>query len=276
MTEILYDLSPEALVRANEANMYSFTPFSHNWPKAEVYAGNDLCWVITDIPFPSCNVAFKANLQPENVDQAIESFVEKGKARNVLLNWYIGHDTRPADLGSHLKRHGFLHDGDSRGMAIDLLAMNEAEPQTDDLVITEVKNLRDLKVWVKTTITGFGIPAQVEPALYKLFSTSRKLKLPQRFYLAWWKDQPVATSMVYFAEGVAGIYFVSTLPDARNHGIGFAITQKPLQVATEMGYRVATLQASRMGYPVYIRMGFKEYSKIGSYIWMPEPMRPQG
>jgi predicted acetyltransferase len=66
---------------------------------------------------------------------------------------------------------------------------------------------------------------------------------------------------------------VAALPAVRNKGVGFAMTQKPLQEAKRMGYRVGTLQASKMGEPIYLKMGFKEYFKTGSYSWMPEGVK---
>ena len=81
----------------------------------------------------------------------------------------------------------------------------------------------------------------------------------------------VSTSMLLTAEGVAGLYFVATVPEARRRGVGFAVTQQPLLEAREMGYRVGILQASKMGQPVYESLGFKEYGKFGVYLWTNRP-----
>ncbi len=271
MSQVLQDLSAAALIRANEANLYAWTPFPHNWPQAEVHAGRDICWCLTDIAFPSCNVIFRARLEPEHIDSTIEALIAKGRARKVPLQWWIGQDTKPANLGEYLIAHGFAHFGDAIGMAIDLLAVKEGGPMPSSLTITEVKDSATLKTWCHIAAVGFGIPEDAEPALLKWFTTALDLELPTKFYLGWWDGEPVTTSQLFLAEGVAGIYFVATIPQARRQGAGFAITLKPLQVAREMGYRVGILQASKMGVSVYRRMGFKEYGKIPSYIWMEKP-----
>ncbi len=271
MSEFLNDLSATALANAVEANLYATVPFSHNWPQAEVYSGPDISWCITDIPFPVCNAIFRARLKPEQIDSTIENLIARGRTRNVPLQWWTGLETKPANLGEKLLAHGFTTRGDSSGMAIDLLAMNEDVPIPADLKIIEVKDWKTLKTWCHITSVGFSIPEQAEPGLVDWFTTDIKLKQPLKFYLGLLKGKPVATSMYFLAEGVAGIYFVATIPEARNQGVGFAITQKPLQVAKKMGYRVGILQAAKMGEPVYRRMGFKEYCRIGSYSWMNKP-----
>ena len=273
MTEFLTDLSAPALASAVETNLYAFTPFSHNWKRAEVYKGLEICWCVTDIAFPMCNVAFHTHLKPEQVDSAIESFVAKGRKRNVPLQWCIGHDTQPVNLGERLAAYGFTTRGEGAGMAIDLESMNENVPPPAGLKIIEVKDNKTLKTWCHITSIGFSIPEHAEPALVEWFKTDIKYKQPLKFYLALLEGKPVATSMYYLGEGVVGIYFVATIPEARNKGIGFAVTQKPLLEGREMGYRVGILQASKMGEPVYRRMGFKEYCKTGSYTWLPESLK---
>ena len=70
--------------------------------------------------------------------------------------------------------------------------------------------------------------------------------------------------------GVAGIYSVMTVPDAQRRGIGALMTARPLEAARSRGYRVGTLQSSSMGYPLYRRLGFQEYGRVGIYLWRGE------
>jgi len=73
------------------------------------------------------------------------------------------------------------------------------------------------------------------------------------------------------AAGVAGIYNVGTVPEARGKGIGAAITLAPLLEARSRGYKIAILHASELGYSVYRRLGFQDYCQMNIYVWMGGP-----
>ena len=64
-------------------------------------------------------------------------------------------------------------------------------------------------------------------------------------------------------------YFVCTVERARRRGIGAGITLAALREARDLGYSVGVLGSSEMGYPVYRRLGFEEYCRIGLYEWRP-------
>lgn len=80
-----------------------------------------------------------------------------------------------------------------------------------------------------------------------------------------YNGQPVTASVLYLAAGVAGLQSVATLPQARGKGFGAAISLQPMLDARAEGYRVGTLQASGMGYPVYLRLGFQVFCEFEMY-----------
>jgi GNAT superfamily N-acetyltransferase len=69
--------------------------------------------------------------------------------------------------------------------------------------------------------------------------------------------KPVGIAMTIVSHGVAGIYWVGTLAEARGRGIGEAVTAAAVNAGLDLGGEVVSLQASPMGEPVYRRMGFE-------------------
>jgi GNAT superfamily N-acetyltransferase len=266
MDDMIEDFSQETLIKANEANLYGLTPFFYDFPGARKHPGPDVSWCVTDIGFPWCNTAFAARLEAGEAEAAIEAFVSEGDRRGVPLFWFLGHDTTPGNLGDYLAARGFGRWGDSTGMAADLHALKRAGTRPSGLEILRVEDTDTLATWCRVTAKGYGMPPQAAKALLKWFTIARDLGQPLQFYLALSDGRPVATSSLFFGGGVAGVYFVATIPEARGQGIGFTVTFEPLLEAKEMGYRAAVLQASKMGEGVYRKMGFREFCKMNSYI----------
>ena len=63
--------------------------------------------------------------------------------------------------------------------------------------------------------------------------------------------------MTIVSHGVAGIYWVGSLAEARGRGIGRAITAAATNAGFDLGAELASLQASPMGAPVYRAMGYE-------------------
>jgi hypothetical protein len=76
-------------------------------------------------------------------------------------------------------------------------------------------------------------------------------------FLAYLDGAPVSIGMTIVNHGVAGIFWIGSLGEARGMGLGRAVTAAATNAGLDLGADVASLQASHMGEPLYRAMGFK-------------------
>lgn len=76
-------------------------------------------------------------------------------------------------------------------------------------------------------------------------------------FLAHMGDEPVAIAMTIVSHGVAGIYWVGCIEDARGKGLGRAMTAVATNAGFDLGAHMASLQASTMGEGIYAAMGYR-------------------
>jgi GNAT superfamily N-acetyltransferase len=133
------------------------------------------------------------------------------------------------------------------------------------LELQRVTDDSGLASWEATLGRGFG---EGEKEARWVASVYRKLGYddPWRHYVGWLDGSPVGTATVFLGAGVAGVYFVMTVPEARRRGIGAAITYGALCAAGEVA-EYGVLGSSEAGRPVYERLGFREYCTIELYEW---------
>jgi ribosomal protein S18 acetylase RimI-like enzyme len=268
---MLGELSTPALIRSIEENPCQLWKYlSARWPRMEVHDDPKMLWSVSNIPFPLFNSVLRTRLSPDSVERAIVTAIARCKSRSIPLLWWTWPSTRPKNLGSSLKAHGFIHEEDSPGMAIDLRKLDGSQPALPGLRIELVDNPTRRKHWSHTCRVGAELPEIVEEA----FSDCAALDFTPGGSLynciGWLEGQPVATSSLFLGAGVAGIYNVTTIPAARRKGIGSAMTVAVLDQARTLGYRVGILHSSPMGFNVYRKLGFEEYCKINQYVWTAE------
>jgi GNAT superfamily N-acetyltransferase len=127
-------------------------------------------------------------------------------------------------------------------------------PLPSPLVIQEARTHEQLVAFREAAFRGFGYPVSAA----RIFLGDRVLDTPQvRLYSGLVEGAVVATSMLIATGVVAGIYWVATLEEHRGRGYGEALTSAAVAGGREFGCRIASLQASKLGRPVYERMGFE-------------------
>lgn len=265
MNSIQTDVSDETLITAIRANMSDLFRLMSRAIPEEHFENEKFTRWNTPLPHPWFNGVLSVKPFEEIDDAFIAEAIQyfRGKGVNTFT-WWMDPPLRASDWKTTLSKHGFSFSDDTPGMAVDLHTLNESQPAVDGLEIRNATDVESLRVWTNVFIKGYGLPADWENITFDLWS---KLSLDSRVrnYLGYWNDQPVATSCMIYGGGAAGIYSVSTLPEARGKGIGAALTLKPLQDARETGYRIGTLQSSAMGFNVYEKLGFRHLCQIENF-----------
>jgi GNAT superfamily N-acetyltransferase len=64
-----------------------------------------------------------------------------------------------------------------------------------------------------------------------------------------------------------GFYFVATHPDHRGKGLASRLMAAAIAAARERGMRTSSLQASKMGEPLYLRLGYEPHFRFHMYEW---------
>jgi Acetyltransferase (GNAT) domain len=226
-------------------------------------------WAIGNSPIDYFNCVVHADLKGDEAEREITASLERMRAHDVPGSWHVGPSMRPPDLGARLLAHGFEYGGDDIGMAIDLSALPEAVAVPESFVVERVRDEARLGEWVATFGTGYGV-GSADVRWFEGVLRRIGVEGAWRYYLGRLEGEPVATSALLFAAGVAGIYCVSTVEPARRRGIGAAVTLAGLREARDLGFTISVLGSSEMGYPVYRKLGFIECCRIGLYEWRPE------
>ena len=269
MKHILTEISGNESVRsAIKANWEAYHYCLAQSPNVELSIGRHLTWLMTDLPDHFMNLVVCHQLPPAGLDELIGSTLFHFKSMYITrLSWLTRAELLSAKINKVLLAHGLkFRDSFAAEMAVDLSLLPDCLPTRPGLKIVPVDGEQVLKQWIHVASIGFRIDESFEKAWFDFFTDAI---IDKRFqtYLALLDGKPVATSQLFLSEGVAGIYNVACIPDARGQGIGSAITLAPLLEARQLGYRIGILQASKEGYNAYRRLGFQDFGKLSVYLW---------
>jgi GNAT superfamily N-acetyltransferase len=123
--------------------------------------------------------------------------------------------------------------------------------------------------WARAVSAGYGLPLTVG-SLLSVDRAAARCPGKTHYFAVEHDGAMVATSLVFFHDGLAGIYGVATLPEHRGKGVGAHLTAEPLRFAWSRGYTTGLLQASEMGAPVYTRIGFRTHGHMELVVRVPE------
>jgi predicted GNAT family acetyltransferase len=266
MAYILGDISREAVYRASlENHEDSFTCLSVV-PEIEVYTGEDMIRIGSPgIPNWLSNSVLRCRLSDNEANKAIDETIRYFRGRGVKPYWRICPGDLPIDLESRLQKKGLIIASDQPAMAVEIDKVNQEIKPAEGFTIERLTGIEELKEkngWIRSLGEGKTLGTLIlKMWSYYGFDPNSSWQ----HYIGTHSGKPVCWASVFYSAGVAGIYGVGTVAEARRQGYGSAITLRGLLDARQKGYRVGVLQSSPMGYNVYKQMGFETYFHIKTY-----------
>jgi GNAT superfamily N-acetyltransferase len=270
VSEPLQDLSDAALAHAVEASLCAAYATFGGWPGGRVDDGAAALSCRTGLAHPLYNGVFRPRLGADGVAGQIAALMAPFAARGLPLYWWVGPGAAPADLEAHLAAAGLPYDGDVPGMAVDLAALREDRPPPRGLRFDRLDPDAPgeaLAAYTRVLGVAFHVSDDVRRAYQDGMAASRLSGPGWTHYLGRLDGAPVAATSLLLAAGVAGIYNVATVPEARGRGVASALVAAALREARAWGYRAGVLQSSQAGFSVYQRLGFRKVCAFRHYVW---------
>ncbi|NHJ31997.1 MAG: GNAT family N-acetyltransferase [Asgard group archaeon] len=265
MNNISRNLKSEEIsvvIEENRVEVYRnlWTRFNATIKKTEEYS-----LYTTEIKASILNGVIDTKIEESNIFNIIDEIVSHFKEKQLPFVWLTSELTTPRNLAENLEKKDFTI-ARNPGMALNLNRIKKLNSSLPNLEVFKVTDLTSAKKFAMVSEKVYGLSEEGSMAELKSSINDELFN----FYLALIDGKPVGISGVYYYCGVAGIYMVGVLEEARGKGIGTTITYAPIYDAKELGYEWAVLYSSELGFNVYKRMGFEQYNTSEVCTWIPK------
>ncbi|NSW53965.1 MAG: GNAT family N-acetyltransferase [Anaerolineae bacterium] len=208
-----------------------------------------------------------ARFEPGKADASIDAILADYHADPI--DWWVGPESQPADLGDRLQAHGFKLRETVPGMAANLHDLVEPSCPVG-LNVFLARGEKGWQHWTEACLRAWCYDRELNVETEPWYQMCQQASGDTLYLYSGWLDgEPAAVSMMVLGAGVAGLHFIQTRPEYRRRGIGSRLTYEPLIQARQLGYHVGVLTASEQGYPIYRNLGFQAVCSMRVYSWEP-------
>jgi GNAT superfamily N-acetyltransferase len=182
----------------------------------------------------------------ESIDAIAQTYADAGI--DAWTVWVPDADTSVAEA---LEAAGHRLDATPRAMAMPLGELRNPEPDPE----LEIREEPDYELVSSLNEVAYGFTPGEFPVMRGDLSALRT-------YLGSVGGDTVACTGAFAHGSDCVIVFVAVLPEGRGRGISGHLMARALADAKEEGFETSTLQATKLGYPVYVKLGYGDYGEL--------------
>jgi GNAT superfamily N-acetyltransferase len=155
-------------------------------------------------------------------------------------------------VADSLEAAGHELDAEPRDMAMALDDLRTPDPDPE----LEIVEREDYEALARLNETAYGYPEGE-------FAVVEATKIPGlRTYFGKLDGKAVCVVGIAPYRSDAIVVWVAVLPEARGRGISGRVLARGLEDAREAGLETTTLQATQLGFPVYEKLGYRDYGIV--------------
>jgi hypothetical protein len=138
-------------------------------------------------------------------------------------------------------------------------------PDPGDATVEVVRSAAQSEEWADVMCDAFGVPAETAAFMREAHAWPHMHQAGLLYLLVRIAGEAVATGLLRSAAGAAGIYGITVRRGFQRRGLGTLATLVTVQEGARRGARIAILQATKEGFPVYEKLGFQAITSFRAW-----------
>ena len=259
------------LIEALRLNYIEYFRLFHRQHGVQVHVDQETAWIVAN--GPPGNHILRTNLPAADANQRIDALLSRIGSQTGGIRWLLFPQDRPGDLRARLKRRDLITGQGDLWMFRQLRQPPTSRPPSS-LRIFPVQDRPGLRAWWTASALGFGTTQRAAQRWYDAFRRQgfgRNSHVTN--YIGLIDQTVVTTATLILANGIAGIYDLSTPPNYRGNGFASALVNELLVHARNQGYTHAALQTSDAE-QFYQRLGFSTGFREEEFFWAAGDVEP--
>jgi GNAT superfamily N-acetyltransferase len=182
----------------------------------------------------------------DSIEELAQVYEEAGVAA-----WTVWVPEADQEVAAALQQAGHRLDATPRAMAMPVSELWAPEPDPE----LEIREESDLELVSQINEVAYGFAPGDFPVV-------RSELAGLRTYLGAIGGHTVGCAGAFTHDGDCEIVLVAVLPEGRGRGISGRLMVRALADAAEQGLETTTLQSTKLGYPVYAKLGYRDYGEL--------------